>query len=284
MTTVFTPPVNSLATVSTACLALLLLWSPLSLAQDADAVAEMARKAQDPLGNVKALMTDNTIAFNGGPSEDTSYNFQLQPVYAIENDSSWNMLLRGIVPIIGIEPGVVAPPLGPEPRPSSGSTWGIGDTLVQMFFSPKSDARWKWGVGPQVSLDTSTSSRVAGPGWGYGVAGVVFGGIGNTALGVIGMYHWGERDFEIGTIQLIALYNFPNAPGYSLGYNNALTYNRKATSGNKWQVPLGLTFGRMILLGSGNGLDLGIGAYDLAESPDGGHSWQLKFGISYFFN
>ena len=254
------------------------------MAQDADALAEFARKAQDPLADVKALMTDNTIAFNGGPDDDTSYNFQIQPVSSIANDTSWNMILRGIVPIIGIEPGVVAPPLGPEPRPSSGSTWGIGDTMVQMFFSPKSDAAWKWGVGPQVSLDTSTSSRVAGPGWGYGAVGVVFGGIGDMALGVIGMYHWGERDFEIGTVQLIALYNFPNAPGYSLGYNNSLTYNPKATSGNKWQVPLGLTFGRMIMLGNGDGLDLNIGAYDLTKSPDGGHSWQFKFGISYFFN
>jgi len=255
-----------------------------ALAQDDDALAEFARKAQDPLADVKALMTDNTIAFDGGPNNDTSYNFQLQPVYSIENNTSWNMILRGIVPIIGIEPGVVAPPIGPEPRPPSGSTWGIGDTMVQMFFSPKSDAAWKWGVGPQVSLDTSTSSRVAGPGWGAGVAGVVFGGIGDMALGVVGMYHWGERDFEVGTLQLIALYNFPNAPGYSLGYNNSLTYNPKATSGNKWQVPLGLTFSRMIMLGNGDGLDLSIGAYDLAKSPDGGHSWQLKFGISYFFN
>ncbi len=79
-----------------------------ALAQDDDALAEFARKAQDPLADVKALMTDNTIAFDGGPNKDTSYNFQLQPVYSIENNTSWNMILRGIVPIIGIEPGVVA--------------------------------------------------------------------------------------------------------------------------------------------------------------------------------
>ena len=44
-------------------------------AQDDDALAEFARKAQDPLGDVKALMTDNTIGFDGGPNEDTSYSF-----------------------------------------------------------------------------------------------------------------------------------------------------------------------------------------------------------------
>ena len=253
-------------------------------AQDEDALAEFARKAQDPLGDVKALMTDNTIAFDGGPNEDTSYSFQLQPVYSLDTTGKWNMILRGIVPVVGIEPGVVAPPIGPEPRPPTGSTWGISDAMVQMFFSPKSDSAWKWGIGPQISLDTATSDRVAGPGWGYGVAGVIFGGVGNFAIGAIGMYHWGERGFAVGTIQPILMYNFPSAPGLYLGYNNAITYNPKASSGNKWQVPLGLTFGRTFLLGSGDGLDLSLGAYDLAKGPDGGHDAQLKFGISYFFN
>jgi len=253
-------------------------------AQDDEALAEFARKAQDPLGDVKALMTDNTIGFDGGPNEDTSYSFQLQPVYALDTSGNWNMILRGIVPVAGLEPGVVIPPIGPEPRPPSGSTWGISDSIVQMFFSPKSDAAWKWGIGPQVSLDTATSDRVAGPGWGYGVAGVVFGGVGNFAVGMVGMYHWGEGDFEVGTVQPILLYNFPNAPGLYLGYNNSITYNPKASSGNKWQVPLGLTIGRTLLLGSGDGLDLSLGAYGMAKRPDGGQDWQLKFGISYFFN
>ena len=61
-------------------------------AQDEDSLAEFARKAQDPLGDVKALMTDNTIGFDGGPNEDTSYSFQLQPVYSLDTSGNWNML------------------------------------------------------------------------------------------------------------------------------------------------------------------------------------------------
>jgi len=77
------------------------------------------------------------------------------------------MILRGIVPIDGIEPSAVVPPIGPEPRPPVGSHWGVSDSIVQMFFAPKSDAAWKWGFEPQVSMITSTSNRVAGEGWGY---------------------------------------------------------------------------------------------------------------------
>jgi len=73
------------------------------------------------------------------------------------------------------------------------------------------------------------------------------------------------------TIQPIVMYNFPNKPGLYLGYNNAITFNPKATSGNEWQIPLGLTFGRTTMLKNGDGLDLSIGAYSLAKGVDGGH-------------
>ena len=265
-------------------LASLAFASVYSSAQTAEEIAEMARKAQDPLGNVQALMSDNTIAFKGGADDDTSYNFQLQPVYSIPNESSWNMIARAVVPVMGFEPGVVYPPIGPDPRPPEGSSWGVGDTIAQYFFSPKSDSTWKWGVGPQVSLKTRSSSRQAGPGWGGGAAGVVFGGVGNWALGAIGMQHWGEEDFSLGTLQLIAMYNFESKPGVYLGYNNAITYNWNGDSGNKLTLPLGALFGKTILLGNGDGLDLNIGAYSLVERPDDAPSWQLKFGISYFFN
>jgi len=253
-------------------------------AQDADALAELARKAQDPLGNVQALMTDNTIAFNGGPDDDTSYSFQIQPVYAIPNDSNWNMIARGIVPIMGFEPGVVIPPIGPDPRPPSGSSWGFGDSIFQFFISPKSNAAWKWGVGPQLSLKTHSSSRQAGPGWGGGLAGILFGGVGNWGLGAIVMQHWGEDNFSVGTLQLTAMYNLPGSPGTYIGYNNALTFNWEASSGNKVTIPLGATFGKTMLLGNGDGLDVSVGVYGLVEKPDDAPNWQLKIGVSYLFN
>jgi len=80
------------------------------------------------------------------------------------------------------------------------------------------------------------------------------------------------------------MYNFPNSPGAYIGYNNAITFNWEAASSNKVTLPLGLTYGKTMLLGSGNGLDLNIGAYSLVERPDNAPEWQLKIGASYYFN
>jgi hypothetical protein len=86
---------------------------------DADAAAEMARKLQDPLANIKALMTDNDINFDTGEDEDeVSYGFQLQPVYAIPFEKQgFNLVNRAVIPILGIAPGGQKSILG-EPLPA----------------------------------------------------------------------------------------------------------------------------------------------------------------------
>ena len=130
----------------------------------ADSAAEMARKLQNPLANIRALMTDNAIGFDSGTTEDTSFVFQLQPVYAIDMpDKGFTFIPRAVIPILGLEPGTDIPPVG-QPTPGTGSTWGLGDSVVQTFFAPHTESKWKWGAGPQVSIPTATDSALEGPG------------------------------------------------------------------------------------------------------------------------
>ncbi len=259
---------------------------PLQASSDEDAAAAMARALQDPLASIKMLATDNTISFDAGEDEDdTVYNFQLQPVYSIATEKI-NYIPRAVIPIIGIEPGSVKPPLGPNPVPDEDSKWGLSDTIVQLFMSPVSDSDFKWGIGPQVSLETRTSDRVAGPGWGVGLAGIVVGSLSdNWSYAGIIMHHWGEEDdFESTTIQPMLYYNFDSVPGLALSYNNSMIYNHEAKSGDKWTVPLGVTLSRTWALKGGNGFDFGVGYYYLVESPEGAADNQLKLAFTWIFN
>jgi len=259
---------------------------PMSLAaEELSPEEEAARKAADPLASIKAIMTDNTFAFNAGRNEDdTSYGFQIQPVYSIPNETSLNMIARAIVPLVGLEPGVVAPPIGSFPRPDVGSTWGLSDMILQFFLSPKTDGAWKWGVGPQITLKTRSNDRLAGPGWGGGLGAVVFGGSGQWSYGLLAMQIWGEDNFSIGTVQPIVVYIIKGLPGAWIGYNNSITYDWNArNSDNALTVPLGATFGKSFVFESGDFLDLSIGAYPLVVRPDNAPTWQLKLGVSYFF-
>ncbi len=41
--------------------------------------------------------------------------------------------------------------------------------------------------------------------------------------------------------------NLPNA--WQIGFNPSITYDRKATGGNKWNVPLGMGFSKTVRMG-----------------------------------
>ena len=256
-----------------------------ALAQDS--LEDLARKAQDPLADITAVMTDNTIGFNQGPGDDTGYGFQLQPVKSFDTPYGFRMIPRAIIPIVGAPTGSdfiflgdLGGPAAPLPT-STTTTWGLSDTMVQMFIAPKSDSSVKFGVGPQVSLATHTDSRLEGPGWGGGLAAVVFGGVGNISMGAVAAQHWGnEGKFSSLTLQPILFYNFEQLPGTYVGYNNTISADWKQSGNNVWTVPLGLTVGKTIPIGGGSALDLSIGGYNVVARPEGAADWQLKFGIS----
>ncbi len=258
------------------------VWGGAAHAQEACDSACLARKAQDPLGNVRAIMIDNTIAF-GTADDETSYGFMVQPVYAIPTDHGVNVIARAVVPIVGVPGGAGLPKLGPEPVPGSGTEWGLSDIMLQSFITPRTDADVKWGVGPQVSLRTRTSDQVGGAGWGAGFGAVVFGGVGSLAYGALTSHHWGQDDYSLTTLQPIAFYNLDVFGGSYVGYSNAVTYNWNADSGDRWQVPLGLTVGKTFDVGGGYALDMSLGGYWLAVKPEGGAESQFKFGGSLFF-
>jgi hypothetical protein len=56
-----------------------------------------------------------------------------------------------------------------------------------------------------------------------------------------------------------------------IAYNSAITYKWGTPSGDRRQVPLGLTLGRTLPIGGkGDALDLNQGMHKLAIKPEGG--------------
>lgn len=249
----------------------------------ADEAAEMARKLQDPLANIKALMTDNDVSFDSGEDDDeTSYGFQFQPVYAIPfEDLGFNLVNRAVIPILGMAEGGQRPILGDEPNSGDTHTWGLSDSLLQFFFSPRTDSPWKWGLGPMVSLKTRTNSDLAGPGWGGGPIAVLVGDIGeHISTAFIAGHLWGDNDgFSTSMLQPMIFYNLPDA--WNIHYNNMITYSWDSESDDAWTVPLGLGVAKMISLKGGHGIEFSAGPYYNVVRPDGAADWTIKWGISW---
>lgn len=257
-----------------------------STSAQADAAAEMARKLQNPLANMRALMTDNVVGFNTGIDKGTSFGFQLQPVYAIDMpEKGYTFIPRAVIPIMGLEPGTDVPPVGAPTPPASSRAWGLGDSMLQFFFAPHTSAKWKWGLGPQLSLPTHTQSEFKGPDWGAGLAAVITRDISPeiSFAGLLGN-HWSfDGKFNTATIQPMIYYNLPAVPGAYLAYNTVISADWEASSDNTWTVPLGLTIGRTFDMSQGNGLDTSLGVYKNVVRPTGAADWTLRLGIIWVF-
>ncbi len=252
----------------TVALSMLAITGPANAQGDCDAACQAVRNAQDPLAPVNAVITDNTIGY-GPTSADTSYSYQLQPVYSIEGGRG-NVILRGVLPFVR------------QPNGLGGTTNGLGDIVLQGFYVPNGQTGFKFGFGPQVSLKTRSNAALAGPGNGIGFAVVGFGFAGDISYGGILGQLWGDDNFSATTINPIVFYNMDLFGGSYVGYANTMSYNWKGNSGNKWTVPVGLTFGKTWILDGGFALDTSIGAYKVVSRPTGSNDMQFKFAVSLF--
>lgn len=250
--------------------------------QISEAEAEALRKAQDPLANVKALMTDNTIGYESETGQ-ALYNFQLQPVYSIQTKLGFNVVTRGIIPLVGTPTGGGPVGLPDQYGGGYGTAWGLSDIMAQAFFVPDTKCDIKFGIGPQVSFRTRTCEATAGPGWGIGFGACVFGFSGPLSYGGIVSQHWGQNSYTRTSLQPIVFYNMDLFGGSYVGYNNSIVYDWSAPKNEEWLVPVGLTAGKTFLLDGGYMVDANVGAYYLAVGPGGQPDWQFKAGLSFFF-
>ena len=61
---------------------------------------ELAKLAQNPVGNLISVPFQNNTNLNYGPEKGTQNILNIQPVIPIEVDKDWNIITRTIVPLI----------------------------------------------------------------------------------------------------------------------------------------------------------------------------------------
>ncbi len=69
---------------------------------------ELAKLAQNPVGNLISVPFQNNTNLNFGPEKGTQNILNIQPVIPIEIDKDWNIITRTIIPLIWM------PALGPD--------------------------------------------------------------------------------------------------------------------------------------------------------------------------
>ena len=178
-----------------------------------------------------------------------------QPVLPIplfgEGKDQWRMITRPIIPIVFSQPI----PRGQNDFYNKG---GIGDIELPLLLNlPESIAgKFIVGGGPVFLFPTATSRDLGSNQWAMGPA-LVLGYHGKkTTFGIFPNYFWkiakaGQKSNQASISKLSLLYFWnnmlPNA--WQVGANPTITFNNKASSGNKWNVPVGFYVGKTTKIG-----------------------------------
>ena len=261
-----------IAGLATACV---LVHAPARAEMSAE---ELAKLAQNPVGNLISLPFQNNTNLNFGPEKGTQNVLNIQPVIPISFNEDWNIITRTILPVISM------PSLGP----GIDSTNGIGDTVFTAFLSPARPGKWIWGAGPVVQLPTNGSQELGNKNWGLGPSIVVlhldhgspwvYGVLVNNIWSLTSDKRGGS--YNNGLIQPFVNYNFKE--GLYLTTSPIITVDWKAESSQRWTVPIGGGVGKIFHLGK-LPVNTSLSAYYNVVRPDDGANWQIRAQVQLMF-
>ncbi len=239
---------------------------------------ELAKLAQNPVGNLISVPFQNDTNFNYGPEKGTQNVLNIQPVIPIEVNADWNIITRTILPVISM----------PSLATGDSRTNGIGDLQMTAFLSPGKPGAWIWGLGAIAQAPTHSNSELGNDHWGLGPSFVVlhlekgspwvYGVLMNNVWSVGGGN--GSPSYNNGLIQPFVNYNFE--AGFYLTTAPILTVDWKAESGQQWTVPLGGGVGKIFHLGK-LPVNAQLSAYYSVAKPDFGANWQLRAQLQFMF-
>jgi hypothetical protein len=248
-------------------------------AANEDATA-LAKKLQNPIGDLYSFPFQNNANFNYGPKKGTQDILNVQPVIPIHINEDWNVITRTILPLIW----------QPSLQPANTVPFGTGAITFSAFLSPKNPTNgWLWAVGPVFQVPTISDKTLGSNVWGAGpTAAIVYmkgpwvaGGLANNVFSLGGTQGLGGTRYNTFLLQPFANYNFGG--GWYVGSAPIITANWLTSGNNAWTLPVGAQVGRVMKIGGKLPVNFLVGTYYNALRPEFGSTWQLRTQVTLIF-
>jgi len=199
------------------------------------------------------------------------------PLYG-DGPDRWNLIARPAVPIVFGQPR-------PDGFDKTTYEGGLSDILLPLLVAPPLENKnLIFGLGPTFTLPTATNQNLSRRQWQTGPAAVFGYKTKDYVLGVFPQYFFGVGgrgdqgsaidDASNMNLLYFGFINLPNA--WQIGTNPVVTYDNKASKGNRWNVPLGITATKTIKIGKAPvKIQFGI-EYSVVSQDDFGKVAQFK--------
>lgn len=243
---------------------------------------DLRSKVQNPVGDLISIPIETTFDF--GAPDGGAVIINLQPVVPI-GLGAVNIVTRTIIPLADVPGSVTGLPGNPNPVPGP-RAFGLGDITLSLFVSPAKAGKVIWGFGPAIGLRTATSDVLGSGKWKIGPTLVVLTQPKPWTLGLLTGNLWSfagdtaRADVNQFVLQPFISYNLTN--GWFLTTAPVMTANWNAPASDRWLVPIGGGFGRLMALGSMPTQFMIQSFYNVAR-PAGAPEWALRFTMQALF-
>ncbi len=233
---------------------------------------DLAQQLADPVASLISIPFQHNIDCCYGPSETTRYTLNVQPVIPLSLGKDWSLIVRTIVPFISQG----------SPAPGQKGATDFGDIVQSFFFKPKMEGI-TLAAGPVVTWPIGGSGFGSGR-FGAGPTGLLLKQT-PTGLtyGMLANHIWSyagrddRRDFSNSLIQPFFTKTFKDST--SIGLNSEAAYDWK---NKQWTVPINLTAGHLVKLGS-QPMQIQLTGRYYAETPVNGPKWGVRLTTTFLF-
>jgi hypothetical protein len=215
-------------------------------------VDEIGEALSNPVSDIWALFTEFDLIFSDGDvnrgDAKVGSAMLFQPIMPLPLWRDWKLIVRPTIPVVWSASV-------PQGFNSFDRKTGLGDSLLPLIVAPPLE-NWIVALGPAFTLPTSTKDALGRQQWAMGPAGVLGYKTEDFILGVFPQYFWGigsrgdqgsKPDASYMSLLYFGWLNLPDA--WQIGFNPVITYDNKASSGNRWNVPVGLVATKTVMLG-----------------------------------